>query len=126
MSDHGFVLSKLLSTDSEGDGQGGSHLDGDTAKQDDVVKTTAVCVVAGRVADEDFEKDEDANDNQAGRPDMSEIGLQVASQIIVLVNQRRNKSEETVGTCSAGNTEDDLCNWIQLKAVNVLFVSAWM
>ena len=25
-----------------------------------------------------------------------------------------------------GNTEDSLCNWIQLEAVNVLFVSAWM
>ena len=25
-----------------------------------------------------------------------------------------------------GNTNDGLCNWIQLKAVNVLFVSAWM
>jgi len=26
----------------------------------------------------------------------------------------------------AGNTENGLCNWIQLQAVNVLFVSVWM
>jgi len=39
-------------------------------------------------------------------------------------------SESFVGStnlkCDTGNTEDGLCNWIQLKAVNVLFVSAWM
>jgi len=68
--------------------------------------------------------EDDADDDQAGRLDMSESDLQVASQIIVLVNQRRSNSEETVGTC-AGDTEDALCNWIQPKAVNVLFVAAW-
>jgi len=72
-----------------------------------------------------FDLEDNADDDQAGRLDMSESDLQVASQIIVLVNQRRSNSEETVGTCSAGNTEDALCNWIQLKAVNVLFVAAW-
>ena len=28
--------------------------------------------------------------------------------------------------CDTGNTEDSLCNWIQLKAVNSMFVPMWM
>jgi len=33
---------------------------------------------------------------------MSENDLQMASQVIVLANQRSSKSKETLGTCSAG------------------------
>ena len=55
--------------------------------------------MVGRVENEDLENDEDANDNQAERTNLGENHLQVAGRVIVLPDQRRSASKESVGSC---------------------------
>ena len=89
MGDGGLVLSELLRTDSEGDGQDGRHRDGDTTDEQDkdVVENIAVRVVVSRLQDENLENDEDADDDQTERADLGENHRQVASRVTVLTYQ---------------------------------------
>jgi len=93
------VLSELLSTDREGDGQDGRHRDGDTTDEQykNIVETIAVRVVVSRVQDGILENDEDADNDQTERADLGEIRLQVASRVIILADQRRSTSEKVLG-----------------------------
>ena len=98
--DDGLVLSELLSSDGEGDGQDGRHGDGNTTdqKHKDVVETTSVSLSEVGVENEDLEQDEDTDGNQTEGTDTSENHLQVTSLVVVLTDEGGSTTEEGVGT----------------------------
>ena len=104
--DDGLVLGELLSTDGKCDGQDSGHGKGDTTDQEhkDVVETTTVRVVEGRVQDDNLEDNENSDGNQAERADLSENLLQVTSSVVVLANERCSTTEESVDTSGDDDT----------------------
>ena len=70
----------------------------------DVVKAAAVIIAEAGAEDEDFSNDEDTDGNEAERSNLGENLLQVAGGIIILANERRSTTEESVGTGGDDNT----------------------
>lgn len=102
-----LVLGELLSTDSEGDGQHGRHGDGNTTdqKHKDVVKTTSVGVLEGRVKNNDLENDEGTDRAETEETDSGQNHLQVTGLVVVLTDEGSGTTEEGVGT---GGDDDTL------------------
>lgn len=104
--DNSLVLGELLGTDGEGDGQDGGHGNGDTTNQEDqdVVETATVIVTEAGVEDEDFSNDEDTDGDEAERPNLGKNLLQMTGGVIVLADEGRGTTEESVGTGGDDNT----------------------